>query len=116
MPKPNISKGGGNDEYQIKERPPDPAPIPKVCRVDDWPDPPELPEVGDKVPFRRLLQRVLNHYRTMTRWPCIECGRPGPRDRLRFNTVTTVDGKMFEMGCSRCNADFLLDEIDKALR
>lgn len=71
--------------------------------------------LADNNALVKMLQAVLGHYVTITRWPCHECNRPGPDAPLRLNKVTTEDGIIYWLGCSACNADALMDSINKLL-
>lgn len=71
--------------------------------------------VTEATQMRRLLRRALSHYKLNTRWPCPECDRPGPDAPLRINIIRTEDGNEYRLGCSHCNADGLLADIEAAL-
>lgn len=63
-----------------------------------------------------LLRRVISHFVPLTRWPCRECGRPGPDAPMRVNRVMTADRLETLSGCTQCNADELFRDIDDFLR
>ena len=65
---------------------------------------------------RRLLRRVISHFKLITRWPCHECDRPGPGAPLRIVRRITEDGNEYQTGCMHCNADDLLADIEAELR
>lgn len=64
---------------------------------------------------RRLLVRVIQHFKMITRWPCHECDRPGPDAPIRIVRRITEDGNEYLTGCIRCNADDLLADIEAEL-
>lgn len=53
--------------------------------------------------YRKAFRRIADSCSTVNRWPCHECGRPGPDAPLRINNVTTEDGVHMMVGCRQCN-------------
>lgn len=61
---------------------------------------------------KELLRWVVSHYKVNTRWPCPECDREGPNAPMRVNRIITESGNEYRLGCSICNGDVLLTEIE----